>query len=251
MFTTNARLFATRLLKRFGFTIAPLHETWDHQRAAVISRCSPDFVFDVGANVGQWYQSFRDVNKHAVVFSFEPDPRAFLELRKLHTVVQDVNWHIFNKAVGANNGTSTMSLWDLAGGSSSLKELTKEGEAFTGQTQTNFETIEIEVCALDHFIQENAPEMANGFLKLDVQGFELEVLAGGSRALGKSIELVEIEVPFRPIYDGESNVETISALLGDHRFTPLTFQTKRWNDDVLAAADFDGMYRREASPLIT
>jgi FkbM family methyltransferase len=247
MFTTTARLLATKMLKSFGFTIEPLHETWDHQRGRVITRYSPEAAFDIGANVGQWYLSFREVNKSALVFSFEPDPRAFLELQKLHTRVQDANWFIVNKAVGAETEKSTMSLWDLAGGSSSLKPLTKDGEQFTGQKQSSFEIVEIEVCTLDDFIRDNLPGLTKGFLKLDVQGFEIEVLAGASRSLSGAIEIIEIEVPFRPIYAGDSNVETISALLNRHRFTPLTFQTKRWNDDVLAAADFDAIFRRETA----
>jgi FkbM family methyltransferase len=245
MFTTRARLMATRVFKKFGFTIVPLHETWDHQRANVLSRYNPEIVFDIGANVGQWYLSFREVNQSAVVYSFEPDWRAFLELEKLHESRKDANWFIVNKAIGAETGKSTMSLWDVAGGSSSLKELTSDGELFTGQTQSSFDVVEIDVCSLDDFIRDNLPEFTKGFLKLDVQGFELEVLTGATNALLGTIELIEIEIPFRPIYVGDSNIESISALLSSNLFTALTFQTKRWNEDLLAAADFDAIYIRD------
>lgn len=234
----------SRFLEKWDHTIVPVHETWQHQWEAVIQEYAPDLVFDVGANVGQWYESFRAVNKQATVYSFEPDPRAFELLSKRHAELKDSKWKIFEIALGSTGGQAEMNLWDVAGGSSSIKDLTPDGEAFTGQDQSSFNQVKVDLTTLDAFIDSIGLHGGKVMLKLDVQGYEIEVLSGSLNSLTKNIGVVEVEIPFRTIYASDSSVSTIDSILTARHFMPVTFQTKRWNMDLNAAADFDAIYVR-------
>ncbi len=44
-------------------------------------------------------------------------------------------------------------------------------------------------------------DLSRTYIKVDTQGFDLEVLAGGPKAFGQA-PLAQTEVSFRPLYDG-------------------------------------------------
>jgi hypothetical protein len=54
-------------------------------------------------------------------------------------------------------------------------------------------------------------------LKIDVQGFELEVLRGAMECL-KLIDSVYLEVSFKPLYKNQCDFDSIHKLLTDNKF---------------------------------
>ena len=70
-----------------------------------------DFVFDVGANVGQYGRMLRkQVGYKGQIVSFEPNPEPRGVLSKLAS--EDPNWHVEPIAVGAEPGVSEFYVYD-------------------------------------------------------------------------------------------------------------------------------------------
>ena len=85
------------------------------------------------------------------------------------------------------------------------------------------------------------------FLKLDVQGAELEVLEGGQETLSKA-ELVQLEVPFVPYNEGAPTLFEVFDYMRERDFVPFDISGfARPNGIDLAQADF--LFTRTESPL--
>jgi len=83
---------------------------------------------------------------------------------------------------------------------------------------------EVEVLPLDHFDIKGP-----NFLKIDVQGMELDVLKGARETLKQCIGLL-VEVEFIQIYEGQPLFGEVSAFLSQHGFEFEDFITlRRWH----------------------
>jgi len=71
--------------------------------------------------------------------------------------------------------------------------------------------VDVELIPLDNWI-ENSGELAPDVLKLDTQGSELDILIGATEAL-KTVELIDVEVEFNPIYEGQPLFSQVDAHL--------------------------------------
>ena len=105
------------------------------------------------------------------------------------------------------------------------------------------EEIEVPVSTLDQFMavrQTAGPVL----LKLDVQGFESEVIRGGAAALAR-IDYLLFEASYVPLYEGEPLFEEMHALARAHGFTlvgPVGFL----EDPAHRLLQADLLYRRQA-----
>ncbi len=163
-------------------------------------------VVDVGANVGQFSQMIRRVLPQAGIVAFEPIPRAFAALQT--TFARDTRFQAFDVAVGRASGTSTFHVNPYSD-SSSMRPMTDVHRDHFPFTQGEQQQIEVRVEPLDHFadaIGAAGPTL----VKVDVQGFEDEVLAGGAAVLGRAA-LAILEVSFAPLYDGAPAFEGLLA----------------------------------------
>ena len=66
----------------------------------------------------------------ADILSFEPDLRCQESLDKV--ISQDKKWKVRYLGLGDSNTTKPLNLWDVRGGSTSFRKLTKVGEKFRG-----------------------------------------------------------------------------------------------------------------------
>ena len=165
-------------------------------------------VFDVGANVGQSALAFRQQFPEADVFSFEPAEETFQTLQqacrhdsKIHSyqlAISDVNGE---KEFFINEDQSCNSLLESSGEikNPSLSEKLKPVGSSTVQCQT------LETFCNDHSIKEIE------FLKMDIQGAELQAIAGGSELFTSGrVKVVFCEVLFSPMYKNACDFSAIS-----------------------------------------
>lgn len=132
-----------------------------------------EILVDVGACRGTF--SFFGSKCGLDVISVEPDPINFSLLRRLFKNKQ--NSEIYNLACGSNNSISQFYHSDACG-----KHSMKEG--FLEAYERNItHTSEINVITLDDIIDNSNFKDANIFLKIDVEGAELDVLRGASELL--------------------------------------------------------------------
>jgi FkbM family methyltransferase len=139
-------------------------------------------IFDVGANVGEYsLQIAEEVGEKAKIFAFEPSQETFQFLKHK---TSSFNVNCFNLALGSNDEIKSF-YYDSE--SSTLASFFDHNESLKSKK------LEILVKKLDSFCDENGISHIN-FLKIDVEGFEYEVLNGAQKMLEQNkIDLIQFE----------------------------------------------------------
>jgi FkbM family methyltransferase len=147
-----------------------------------ISSCQ---AFDVGANIGDWTQSFIQEFPQSKVIAFEPGTEAFKVLSGRFKNMPNVE--CVNLGLSDNNAEVTLFSDAEVSGLSSLHKRRLDHFAIT------FDKTElIRVVTLDSWITSREEGGVPLILKLDVEGHELSALSGATETL-KEIELVQFE----------------------------------------------------------
>ncbi len=132
-----------------------------------------DLVFDIGAHVGDRISSFRRLG--ARVAALEPQPLAFRALRLIHGRDPDVT--LVQAACGREAGRITMHINSANPTvSTASHEFTTAAEGAAGWHDQQWDQeLLVEVTTLDQLIARFGRPC---FIKIDVEGFEADVLAG-------------------------------------------------------------------------
>lgn len=153
-------------------------------------------VFDVGANVGFTSAVFSQlVGPQGRVVAFEPAPSTFAMLS--NALADFGNVDRVNLGLAATAGAIDFYLpkrHDMAGSKP------RRGAA----------RIRVKTCTLDEAV---AAHGAPSFVKIDVEGFEAEVLAGGKRMLAETRPIIAFEA--LTVAERERSVAVIRDLSGD------------------------------------
>jgi len=166
-------------------------------------------IIDVGANVGQFGIDMRSSGFAGKIFSFEPVTEIYDVLQKRSW--NDSNWSVHKIGLGANEGVSNINVSMNAGLSSSILKMNGTHEAYFPNSITKY-TEEILLSTLDIQISSLEINPSNCLLKIDVQGFEYEVLMGALSNLPK-IPMVLLEISITPFYVGEKDLVTLLEVL--------------------------------------
>jgi FkbM family methyltransferase len=171
-----------------------------------------DTLLDVGANAGQYTASLRESGYGGRVFSFEPLESAHARL--LQAASKDLDWKVAPRmALGNEDGTLAIHVAANSWSSSALKMLDAHVRADPGSRYVAEERVR--VARLDTVALELGIPGENLFLKIDVQGFERQVLDGAA-GLGPRIKGVQLELSLVPLYEGqELFLPLIDALTRD------------------------------------
>lgn len=199
-----------RQLRRKGIVVQRIHPSVDafsEHLARLFQLLAVDCVLDVGASRGQ----FRDVLRNVVGFqgrivSFEPLPEDAAELRK--RAVQDPLWTIVECALGPVAGSRMFNLMQHRVFSSFLAPSEAETDAFHNENQV-VSTFEVNVRTVDE-VMETIPELASArraYLKMDTQGFDLQVLAGAVGSVPKICAL-QTEASITRLYANSPDLTT-------------------------------------------
>jgi FkbM family methyltransferase len=176
-----------------------LHELMVREHVAdLLRRLGVNCVVDVGANRGQYAQQLRRAGYRGRIVSFEPVPATFAELEA--AAAGDPRWTVRHCALGAADGVTTINV--VHGTMSSLLAPTAFGARRYPRLRAP-EPVEVPLRRLDGLLDELLAglEHPRPFLKLDTQGYDLEVFAGlGERA--REFAGLQSEVSVMPIYEG-------------------------------------------------
>lgn len=167
-----------------------------------------DVVWDVGANIGYYSKKFADASSPGgKVLAFEPFPETVVQLQS--AVVDWDNIAVVPKALGATPGIVRMA----HGGD----ELGATNKIVSSSTSEGF--TEVEVITGDALV-ESVDVPAPNIIKIDTEGFELDVLEGMARLLRKpGLRAIFIEVHFgnlaeRGMSDAPAKIEKILSANG-------------------------------------
>jgi FkbM family methyltransferase len=227
-----------RTLNRFGYDLHRIgfcRDLMDFIRARDI-----DAVLDVGANVGQFGQSLRARGYRGQIVSFEPVASVHDALAV--TAAADGNWQTNNFALGATAGRAAIHVAAMSEFSSILG-FTAAAERHEREARvTRDETIEVRT------LDEVYPTGAAGvLLKIDTQGYERQVLEGGSRAL-TMLRGVVMELPIVHLYEGTWRFHEAIAFMADAGFVPAQIHPVNYHaGDSVSLIEVDCLFRRRDS----
>lgn len=160
-------------------------------------------VFDVGANVGHSASGYVRHFPSARIFCFEPVKSTFAMLQ--NNTARLANVYIHNIALGAKRERVRIRLEKLSL-VNSLRNKVETGMVPNGIVE------EVEVETLDDFCARNKINEID-FLKIDTEGFDLNVLRGAQGLLeGRGISLIQVEAGVSP----KNEVHESFGILKEH-----------------------------------
>lgn len=206
------RYAKARELKRKGIKFEHFREL----NRAWLTASGIKTVFDVGANEGQFAKLTREVFPTAKIYSFEPLPDCFEKLQ--NALPGDNNFFPINQAAGSSESVLEFFRSVHSPSSSFLKmeDLHKEAFPESNAGQVN-EAIPVKVNTLDTIFNEVRPEK-NILLKIDVQGFEKEVLHGAINMM-KEVKVVIIEMSLAKLYKDQPLFHDIYMIMHERGFS--------------------------------
>jgi FkbM family methyltransferase len=192
-------------LRRLGISYEhyrDLHQPW-------LLEMNIRTILDVGANVGQFATLAHAVFPSARIFSFEPLPDCFEELK----LRLPENSQAFNMALGDRNAELDFYRASTCSPASSFLRMTKLHVETFPETRDGQEAtpVKVKVRRLDEIASE-LELVDNILLKLDVQGYEDKVIAAGTETL-KRVSVAIVETSFLPLYDGQVLFGDVHELL--------------------------------------
>lgn len=173
-------------------------------------------IFDAGANIGTWTLLAKAFFGDASVHAFEPLSVHIDKFKDNTKALADVHIHPF--CLGSENATAVINISSYSDSSSILNATPLEFEQF-GIKKSDEE--EVQVKRLDSLIANNELPVPD-VMKLDVQGFELEILKGAGDYLTKMSYLI-VEVSFKEYYYGQPLFLDIANYLAAHQFNIYAF----------------------------
>jgi FkbM family methyltransferase len=168
------------------------------QLRLAMQRHRVELVADVGANVGQFAQDLMRQGYSGHIVSFEPLPEAHAELTQAASRID--RWTVFERvALGACDDVVRMQVAGNSVSSSVLTMLDRHVEAAPDSAPVA--TVEVRQTTLDAALGSRVAT-ASTLLKIDAQGYERQVLEGGSACVAQ-IPLVLLELTTIPLYEGQ------------------------------------------------
>lgn len=208
-----------KLANAFGYELVKLrklNETLEQNLRNVFDLQRINCVIDVGANEGQYGRSLRELGYRGRIVSFEPVSRPYAELQEAKG--GDESWWTHQLALGAKESKQTINV-SRASVFSSFHAPSEYGSA---RFSENFEAEhreEVEVRTLDGMWSElvSGLEDPRVFLKLDTQGYDLEVLRGAEGCVA-SIRGMQSEISLKALYQGMPDYVSALAEFRDRGF---------------------------------
>lgn len=195
-------------------------------------------IIDVGANKGQFTMAANHYYPRAVIHSFEPLPEVFQVLQ--HNTRKLAGVHAYNLALGSSSGCLEFyrNAYSHASSALQVSGLQKDMMPQTADT----DQITVPVKRLDELLPD-IRLLSPALLKMDVQGYEKEVLKGAVNSL-RNIDYLLFESSFVQMYEGEPLFDEMHNFVKDLGFefiAPVGFL----QSDKLQILQMDLLYKRK------
>jgi FkbM family methyltransferase len=207
-----------KILGQFGYDLVRLPHPGSLGRhlQELFRDADINLVCDVGARHGEYSGELRGLGYRGWITSFEPVAENFRTISANRR--GDKYWKGFNMALGSEPATLKINV--TAGSAmSSFREPNEYARSeFTEDAViTGTEAVDVRtVAAMLPELKELVPD-PRIFLKLDTQGFDLEVLKGAEPVL-KHVRALQSEVSVKPIYENMPPYAEAIAAYQSHGF---------------------------------
>lgn len=197
---------------------------WEFEDKVIARHLRPLFktyqiqcVLDVGANFGQFRDLVRQkLGFRGMIHSFEPVDQIAHGLKE--KARGDAEWAIHQTALGSEQARVDINVTESPGLSSFLSPTNEAVKDFwDGSSIVERQLVSIDT--LDNFVRRLDGGVLPGptFLKIDTQGYDLEVLKGAEKTL-ETVRALQLEVSVRPIYEGMPGFREVLDYLMDRGY---------------------------------
>jgi FkbM family methyltransferase len=210
-------------------------------RVELIAERAIDAVVDVGANEGLFARRLRDEGFSGRIISFEPLSRAFALLASASAA--DPDWECVRLGLGATTGEKAL---NVARNLASSSFLPMDGELPEAEPRLAYVgTEECSVSTLDALAPDLFQPEERLFLKLDVQGFELEVLRGAEATLDRVLAL-DVELSLTLLYEGAPLMDEVVAYLAERDYALLQTEPAYVHPHTKETLQVNGLFVRNS-----
>ncbi len=194
---------------------------------------SPKTVLDIGAYEGHWAKDCQKIFPKSKILMLEGQTEKETILSNLTKANTSLNYKI--ALLGAETKEVTFNIYDTA------------SSVFTESNETNAATEQRTLSRLDDLVSNSDYSQPN-FIKIDTQGYELEILKGAETTL-KYAEFVLMEVSFLNIYNEAPLASEVISFMKSKDFVvyDICSLMRRPYDNALFQSDF--LFIKESSPL--
>lgn len=197
----------------------------------------PDLILDVGAARGEWSEQTRSVFPNARYVMIDPLPQNRTALSAVAAKIG--NARVYNAALGAETGKLAI---NTHGDQSSFLK----SHDFVGDVRN----VDVRTCDDILAVETKDGAARRLLIKIDVQGYEIEVLKGAERSL-KSTDVLLVEVSIQRIYEGNPLAHEVIAYLGARGFCIYDIASYAQRPRDLALTQIDLVFVRQTSPLMS
>ena len=196
-----------------------------------------DAIVDVGANIGQFAFMAHTALPSLPIYSFEPDLSCFAGLQRTF-VDHHIEGRCIPLAVSSKEGIVNLNVYQSTANNSMLQ---RKGESAVHVHQVRCAT-------LDALLNDELSSLSTPFLKIDVQGGELSVLAGATEFL-KRCRYVMLETPLVASYEGSADVAQIMSFMHSTGFAcwEIVDVLRKRKPDELGILEMDLLFVRKGA----
>ncbi|NMC85437.1 MAG: FkbM family methyltransferase [Anaerolineaceae bacterium] len=234
------RILLTKKLPDYFSTNKEVNEYLHFLRVKnLISHYGINVVLDVGANDGETGMFLRRIGYKGKIISFEPISSTFKKLSE--KAQKDPVWDAYPIALGSKNEQRTIKLMDQSYLISFLDPNENFVHFFGKEDRTKEETIQIR--RLEDVLPEVITDLESAriFLKMDTQGFDLEVFAGLGQLVDK-IVLLQSEASIIPIYKNMPHISDSLSTFEAAGFTIAGIYTVNMEEATLREIESDLLF---------
>jgi FkbM family methyltransferase len=232
-------------LARRGIVLGriPLSNRLDHALVRVLSTHHVDYVLDVGAHTGEFARFLRrQCGWTGPICSFEPVHSNFVELTR--AMEHDDAWHGYEMALGPKVQDAVIRHFPRASYLDSLLPASEYGRHRFPALDSPFSSEQVVVQRLDEVI-DDLLTLARGeavFLKIDAQGFDLDILRGATECLHR-IVAIQLELAAVQVYEKVPRLGIAIEEVMELGYDPIGFYPV-FRDEELRVGEFDGLFVR-------
>ncbi len=214
---------------------------FDHRRNEMMRDHEADLVLDVGASRGFYAMKLRAAGYHGRIVSFEPLQDSFSTLK--HHAEGDASWTVERVALGKADCEEVI---HVAGNAVSSSLLPMDARHLRAAPEAAYVSDEcVSVVRLDSVADTYFAYATRGYLKLDVQGCEDQVLLGATETL-KRVAFIESELSLCQLYDGQMLYVDMIKLLAELDFDLVAVEDAFVETATGRTLQIDGIFARRA-----
>jgi FkbM family methyltransferase len=190
-----------RLLRRLGWEVQRFENATVEQQVLknILRATGVDVILDVGANTGQYGDLVFESGFDGALISFEAIPSVHEQLSR-HAIAKRAQWKVAPcAALGSSRGQIDINISANSVSSSILPM--RETHLDAAPDSRYVDKLTVSVDRLDALAPEFVPASAVVLLKVDTQGYEMEVLKGATGLLQRVVA-IQLELSLTPLYEG-------------------------------------------------